>query len=526
MNVRKVLRPAAALLVLLLAACGGAAGPPAGGPGVGSATTSAGVNNAGAPKSGGVLNFGLSSYPPNLNPYSNTGTAARTVKLSIHRGLLGYNAKGELQSELAESWERQGDTVYVVKLRKNAKFHNGDPVTADDVKFSFGLIMDKKNAAYLYDSLQVIQSIDVVDPQTAKITLKAPSASFLAVLADPEGPIISHKSTIEDPMGAGPFVLKQAEKGVKVEVTKFKDYYKPGRPYLDGIKFVVYADENPRVAALQTGDMDLIEYVPWKDMATIEKDPKLKMDSTNGPFMYLIFNVTSGPFAKAEVRRAMGYAINRDNILQGAFFGRGGALYGIPMAPPYDNDKLAHFWSYDPNKAKQLLAEAGYPNGFEATLLSTSQYGMHQDTAQVVQNDLEKIGVKVKLNLPDWPTRIQLGNKGQYEFAIMGSAGRFNDPDWLSDFAGGSDNYARSFGYKNAKLQELMDAGRKELDQAKRKQIYDQVQQLTMEDGAWVPLCTRAQAYAYQKYVQGFANLPGFLTFHSGLMLDSVSLNK
>ncbi len=508
---------AVALGLFLLTACGA---PPAGAP----------AQQGG--KLGGTLAFGLSSYPPSLKAFVGTGTAAQTVKLAIHRGLVGYDARGELAGELAEKWERQGDSTYVFQLRKNAKFHNGDPVTAEDVKFSLETILDPKTAATLLSQLQIIQKIDTPDPQTVQITLKQPSASFIAALAQSEAPVISKKAAqakADDEVGAGPFVIKQAEKGVKIEVAKFPDYYKPGLPKLDGIKFVVYADENPRVAALQTGDMDLIEYVPWKDMATIEKDPKLSLLSTNGPFMYLLFNITGGAFSKAEVRRAIGFAINRDAVSQAAFFGRGGPINGmpIPSSSPSYSEKLANFWSYDQAKAKKMIADAGYPDGFSTTLLSTAQYGMHQDTAQVVQSELEKVGVRVKLNLPDWPTRVQLGNKEQYEFAVMGSGGRFNDPDFLTDFIGsGTPYYARSAGFSDPKIDQLLAEGRATLDPAKRKQIYDQVQAAALEAAPIVPLTWRSQAYALQKSVQGFANLPGFLTFLSGYTLENVSLNK
>jgi peptide/nickel transport system substrate-binding protein len=487
---------------------------------------------AAAAKPGGTLNFGLSSYPPNLDPFVNTGTAAATAHLASYRGLVGYDATGTVRSEVAERWRAEGLKSYVFELRKNAKFQNGDPVTGDDVKFSLERIVAPDSTLYLKAQLgPVLDHVEVVGPKTVRLVLKEPCAVLLYMLATPYAPIVSKRVATANPndlVGCGPFVLKTAEKGSKITLTRFGDYYKPGLPRLDVLNFIAYADDNLRVTALQAGDVDLIEYVPWQSMDSISKNAKLSLQTVDGPFMYLIYNTTTGPFAKAEVRQAIGFAVNRNDILQTAFFGRGSALNGmpIPSSSPLADKKLANFWSYDPEKAKKMLAAAGYPNGFSASLLSTAQYGMHKDTAVVVQENLGKIGVKVELKLPDWATRVSLGNKGQYDFAIGGSAGDFNDPDSLTTFVSGSGFYLRSFGFSDLQLDRLLNEGRATLDQRKRKDIYAQVQTEALKQAPIIGLSWRSQGYAMGRYVEGFRNLPGFLSFFSGYTLDETSLNK
>ena len=155
--------------------------------------------------------------------------------------------------------------------------------------------------------------------------------------------------------------------------------------------------------------------------------------------MYLTFNAKVKPFDDPRVRVAIAHAIRREDIIKAAFFGRGAPIEGLPLTEgtAFYDAKLAHGWPYDPAKAKALLAAAGVGNGFACKLLSTAQYGMHKDTATVVQQNLAAVGIQAELVLPDWSTRVTLGNRGQYELAVMGSASEYNDPDGLAPFLAG-----------------------------------------------------------------------------------------
>ncbi|HEY6431551.1 MAG TPA: ABC transporter substrate-binding protein [Acetobacteraceae bacterium] len=478
-----------------------------------------------AARAPGTLTFGLSSYPPNLHPWINAGTAAGTVVLLHHRGLLSYGPDGSIQPELAEHWERDGDTGWVFHLR-DAVFHSGKPVTAADVKWTLEQVAAPTSIAYLRSEFQGVQSIETPDPHTVRVIMKEPVATLPDLLATFYMPVVATGSGQGEqlPVGCGPFVMKSYERGVRLEMQAFDKYYKPGLPKLKTIHMVAYADENLRVAALQAGDVDLIEYVPWQSMGSIEKDSRLKMQATLGPFMYLTFNARSGPFKDARIRQAVAYAIKREDIVSTAFYGRGAPLGGVPLAKgtEFYEPSLADTWTYDPDKAKHLLADAGLANGFSCTLLSTAQYGMHKMTAEVVQQDLAAVGIQVQLNLPDWPARVALGNRGQYEFSVMGTALDYNDPDALSSLLDGTlpPSYGRSFDLVAPGLHELLAAGRAEYDPAKRKVIYDKVQRLALDQAPVVGLAWRSQAYAMAKDVDGFTNLPGALTFYSGYTLE------
>jgi peptide/nickel transport system substrate-binding protein len=341
-------------------------------------------------------------------------------------------------------------------------------------------------------------------------------------------PIICKTSEPAAPVGAGPFRITAQERGVSVDLVAFDKYYKPGLPKLKAIRMVAYADENLRVAALQSGDIDLIEYVPWQSMQAIEADPKLKLETVNGPFMGLNFNGASGPFKDKLLRQAVAFAIKRDDIVKAAFFGRGAALAGLPIVKgtPFYEDSAANAWPYDLDRAKSLLAKAGVPGGFSTTLLATAQYGMHKATAEVVQQNLADIGVNVTLNLPDWPTRINLGNRGQYEFCVQGTAADNNDPDGLASLLDGDlpPNNARSAGIPTPEIHKLFAEGRAEFDPTKRRAIYDQLFTDAVDVATLVGLAWRAQGYAMSRDVTGFTNLPGEFTFYSGLTLEDTSV--
>ncbi len=474
------------------------------------------------------LRFGLSSYPPSFQPWAQAGTAAGTITLMTHRGLTSYDSKGQLRGELAEHWERDGDAGWLFHLR-DASFHNGSPVTSEDVKWTLEQVADEKSTAYMRGQFRGVERVETPDAKTVRIIMKQPTVTLPIWLASYEMPIVA-KGTLErngTGVGCGPFVLQSQERGASLNLVAFDKFYRPGLPKLKAVNVVVYADETARVAALQSGDVDLIEYVPWQSMAAIEADPKLKLENTDGPFMYVTFNGARPPFNDPRVRLAVAHAVNREEIVKSVFFGRGKPLEGLPIIAdsPFYDDTLAHAWNHDPAKAKQLLAAAGHPDGFSCTLLSTAQYGMHKDTAVLMQQHLAAVGIQVQLALPDWATRVALGNRGQYEMAVMGTTSDGNDPDGMSSLLDSSlgASSSRSYDLHLPKLEQLLVDGRSEFDPAKRRAIYLELQREAAEQVPAVFLAWRSQGYAMMRTVQGFANMPGALTFLSGTTLEDTS---
>lgn len=475
----------------------------------------------------GMLTFALSSFPPTIQPWANSGTAAATVKLMIYRGLTSYGPDGALRGELAESWSRLGSEGWEFKLR-DARFQNGEPVTAADVQWTIEQIAAERSTAYFRAEMQGVARVEAPDVRTVRIFTRQPVATLPIWMASYHMPIISRNSPRGSSIGAGPFILKRQERGVSLELEPFTGYHRPGLPKLRGIRAVAYADENLRVAALRAGDVDLIEYVPWQAMDAIAADNALKLETVDGAFMFLLFNGSRPPFNDARVRKAVAHAIKRDELVRAAFFGRGSPLMQLPIpaTSPFYNREFQDGWRYDADLAKRLLAEAGHPNGFSCSLLSTAQYGMHKDTAEVVQQHLAAIGIRAELNLPDWATRVTAGNRGQYDIAVQGTAADSNDPDGIANFIDGSlaPSYVRSHGLKIDRITELLAAGRAELDEGKRREIYREMERVAIEQVPLVGLTWRSQGYAMRRQVTGFRNLPGALTFYSGLTFETTEV--
>ena len=472
-----------------------------------------------------TVTFGLSSFPPNLKPWDQAGTAAGTIKLMIHRGLLSFTKDGELAGELAESWKRDGDNSWVFTLRA-AKFHDGSAVTSADVKWCMEQIAAPTSTAVYRAEMQAIAAIETPDAGTVVLKTKQPIATLPLWLASYNMAIVKQGSDLADAIGAGPYKISSTERGSSLTLEAFPDYYKPGLPKTKKLKLVVYADENLRVAALDAGDVDIIEYVPWSAMKTISENPALTLDAVDGPFMGLLFNGSKTPFNDKRVRKAVAHAIRREEIVNAAFFGFATPLAHLPISEssPFYNADLANGWAYDPDLSRKLLAEAGFAGGLTCNVLSTAQYRMLKDTAEIVQQQLGEIGIMAELQLPDWSTRVQLASRGQYDIAVHGTAADTNDPDSLTAIVDGSlsPSISRSFKLDIPKITELLAAGRAEFDTEKRKKIYHEMESVALDEVPMVGLCLRKQGYAMKKSVTGFKNLPGQLTFSSGITFEDI----
>ena len=244
--------------------------------------------------------------------------------------------------------------------------------------------------------------------------------------------------------------------------------------------------------------------------------------------MYLTFNGHAPHSPTSACASPSRTRCRREDIVKAAFFGRGATLAGVPIIPgtAFYDDKRAHGWDYDPAKAKALLAEAGVPNGFSCKLLSTAQYGMHKDTAEVVQQHLAEIGIQVELVLPDWATRVNMGNRGQYEFAVMGTAAENNDPDGLTPVAGRRSARPPTCAATGSTYRRSTSSWRRRArlrHRLPRRDLHQDAGRIG-DRGAHGRAVLALPGLRHEQEVQGFANMPGALTFYSGLTLEDTSV--
>lgn len=511
----KILTAAGAMLAVsaLLAACGG-----------GASSSSGDGSGSAAPADQQILKVGLSSEPQPVVVGADQGAVGYSVDTLIGRGLTQYDATGNIVPALAADYQAVDGSTYQFTLRSGLKFNDGSPLTADNVKNTLLYLSKPENAARTVKGMQNIESIDAAGDQVT-VHLKSNDPDFPQYLADPTAFIAPDSSlNTKTPayVGAGPFSVKEIQNGVQMVLVKNPDFYDAANVKLEEVDLIYYPDGQARTNAIISGQVDLIDYVPWTDFATLKATPGLSLDAEAGPMMDVEFNVTEGPFANPLVREAVAYAVNRDNVAKAAFFGNATVNYGIPLDQnsPYNTQESQNLWSYDPDKAKQLLAEAGYPNGFSATLLTTSQYTFHQDTALSVQADLKNIGIDLTLDSPDWATRQQDSTNGKYDIKVNGWSGIVTSPAYLEAALGGP-NVAKSYEYNNPDLMAALAAGRTGDTEADRKAAYANAFELIQKDVPLVPLVQREQGFAMNDKVQGFSNIPGFPSFYSFYTITS-----
>jgi peptide/nickel transport system substrate-binding protein len=505
-----------------LAACGPTTATPQATTAPGAVTNPQSTAAPAAPKKGGTLKYGLSTDPPNMDPHISTGAAASTVKAMMLQGLMTVWRGGKIVPELAESYTMEGNN-YVFKLRQGVKFHNGEEFTSDDVKWNIDRIKDPKVGAYFAGTMADVGTVEMPDKYTARFVMKKPNATLLAVLANMACLMTSKKHgsdpTVDlktQPVGTGPFKWVERQPGVSVKLTRNENYWQPGLPYLDAITYIPYPDDTARVTALRTGAVDLIDYVPFKDIATIQGDNKLftTSDSVSG-YGWMAYVVDKPPFDNVKVRQGLAYALDRQAIMESAFSGRGKPMTGGLIPETFDGyNNLEGRYTFQPDKAKQLLTEAGYKNlgDLKFQMLSTSTYTVIGKPAEAAQGQLKQFGVGAELVMQEWLTFRATVTAGTYPVHVWGSAPDINDPDFLSQQLQTGKVLAPQIHFSDAQLDALFDKARGETNQDTRKALYKQIEERTLDLCPWTYLVRREQAEAGAAYVKGYEHIPAAWT--------------
>ncbi len=475
---------------------------------------------ADTPKPGGTLRYGTVTEVSSLDPHLYVGSAWKVLMEALYNTLVGFDQDAELVPELAESVETPDARTFVFKLRPGITFHDGTPLTAEDVKFSLERIQNPDSGGTLRPNLEGA-TITVVDELTVRIEKSEPDVTLLSVLALPEASIISKQWMESDPNikaeanGTGPFMLAEYEPAVRAMLVRNPDYFVAGQPYLDGVEFRMIKSDDARVNALRTGALDMIDFVPWKDIDALRRVPNLTVDSSGGAFMNLWFNATKKPFDDPQVRKAFAMAIDREGISKAAFFGHGAPLYGPPTTEdsPFYRAELANSFDHDPEQAKALLAEAGYPDGLDFELGVFQGLTIYTTTAQIVQANLKEVGLNANIRLLEWANVIEKKDSGDYDVMVYGVSVKLPDPDAYSYYFGaGSSYWAKPIGYRDENLEAMLAEGRALTDPEARKEVYRRVEERLVEQSPWVFINWREQAQAYSNKVKGYRQLGGALS--------------
>lgn len=361
------------------------------------------------PVRGGHLRVALPDEPPGLDPTSNTAAAIdRVVYGNICEALVMVNDKGEIVPGLAERWEMSADGLrYTFHLRKAVKFHNGEPFDSQVAAWNIKRAMAEGTQNPHPEYFRGITDIQTPDPHTLVLSLEEPDALFLFHMAEGDSvmlPMKGYQEMKSKPVGTGPFKFVEWVRGDRVVMERFEGYWNPKLPYLDKVTMRFIPDASAQVAALKAGDIDVIGYIAAPEsLQEFLNDKRFKVfNGTTTGEVILSTNNKAKPFDDVRVRRAMAHAIDRKKVVEMAMFG-----YGTPIgshwspSTPYYVD-LTGMYPYDPDRAKALLKEAGYPNGFEAVIKLPDRYSYSRRSGEVIADMLAKVGIKLKIEIIEW----------------------------------------------------------------------------------------------------------------------------
>jgi len=480
---------------------------------VGNAPRRASAQDA-TPVTGGTLLVGLSADPAELDPHKTQLTAAWHVLEHVYNGLVTTNESLEPVGALAETWDIADDGItYTFHLRQGVKFHNGRDFVGDDVKYSLERILDPETASPNISELGSVDTIEVVDPATVVITLKAPDSSFLAKLMGTSIAIVP-KETVDangDLMqvmdGTGPFKFVEYVPNSVVKLERNPDYWEEGKPYVDAMEMQIIPDNTARTTALVTETVHFIEYAPVQDLPTFENDDSIVVaGDQNTNIRYMAVNVSREPFDKPEVRQAISMVIDRGPIIDAAVFGAGTAT-NILFPESYWAGFASEIPASDIEAAKQLLADAGLPDGFKTSIHSWSQYAFLSNAAVVIQEQLKQIGIEAELDFQENAIYLENYFAGNFDLSVTGTSAYVDPNDViLANFGTGESN--NGIGYSNPEMDELIAQGMEETDQAARADIYKRIQEIILEDLPWINLFIANQYEAMKSYVKGYVHIP------------------
>jgi len=434
------------------------------------------------PVYGGSLTIAQGVEPPGLDPTTATSAAIpRVVYSNVLEGLVKIDRDGKIIPALASEVKTSKDgKEYTFILKKDVKFHDGNVFNAEDVKFTFERLMDPKTATAHPEYYKEIESVQVPESHAVKIKLKNVNSMFLFNLARPDS-IIVNKQAVDRlktaPVGTGPFKFVEWVRGDRITLANFEGYYRKGIPYLDKVTFKFIGDPSAQIASLKAGDIDVIAYdVTPENALLLEKDPKFKvLNGYTTTEVILSTNNARKPFTDVRVRRAMAHAIDRNALIQGAMSGYGTPI-GSHMDPgnPYYVD-LTSTYPYNPERAKQLLAEAGYPNGFEAVLKLPDRFAYARRSGEIIADMLSQVGIRLKIELTEWGQWIdRVFKNGDFDLTVIGHSEPFD----INIYA----NPKYYFHYDSPKFRETLEKAEMEPDPKARRELYVACQRIIMED--------------------------------------------
>lgn len=475
------------------------------------------------PARGGHLIVGNEANPNNFDPTRMFGLPPRRIGRTIYNALVSIDEQGNVQPELAESWEQPDDHTYVLRLRQGVTFHDGTPFDAEAVKFHFDRHLNPDVQSLRAGELASVESTTIVDAHTVQIALAQPFAPFLATLFDWSGFVVSPTAVAasgEDyglnPVGTGPFKFAEHVQDQHTIVERNPDYWEDGLPLLDRITFRPIPIDSTRLTELRSGGVHLIENVPLQDVSRLDGAAEVALSVKDGfRFDYLYFVAANEPYGTNKVfRQAINWAIDREALLLGALFGVGASSFQPFFSGTPYHDPAFQPYHRDLDRAKRLLDESGVsaPIGWQ---VGVTEDPVQLRVAQIVQTQLAEIGIEMGIEQIDVATQQERSLAGTQTFSTSGWWGWRPDPDqYLTTLMStdGPNNYAR---YSDPRVDELLAEGRATSDLDDRIAIYRSLRDIVSDASVYIYYWEGPNIKGLSPSLRGFVHMPdGIVRYH------------
>jgi peptide/nickel transport system substrate-binding protein len=445
--------------------------------------------------------------PPGLDMTTSPASAiAAVVFANVQEGLIKIDRTGKMVPSLAERWYTTDNKNYTFFLRKGVRFSTGRELKAADVKFALDRAVNPETKHPYRTQYDVIQDVIVKDDHTVTVTLKRVDATFLYTLAR-QGSVIYPRESVDSlksqPVGTGPFTVAEWVRGDRIVLVKNKDYWVKGLPKLDRVVYRFIPDPNSTLAALKAGDIDVSAFgIGPESVGELQKDARYQVivgDTTND--VTLSMNNSKKPYSDKKVRLAITHAINKEEVLKGAMFGHGKILgSNVDPTNPFFVD-VSKRVGHDPAKAKKLLAEAGYPNGFDAVFKVAPQYYYTVRSAEVVTSQFAKVGIRATIQQIEWGQWLSQVfclapcQNPDYDMSIIGHAEAWD----IGNFA----NPKYYFRWDSADFRKLFQESQVTVDDKKRRDLYVKMQEMLADEAPAVWLYMHPRLVVTKKGVAG-----------------------
>ena len=468
----------------------------------------------------------ISGQPETLDPYNTNTTLTTAVTKSFYEGLFGFDKDLKVRNVLAQNYEMSPDgLVYTFTLREGVKFHDGTAFDAAAVKANLDRVLDPENHLARFNQFNRIKMVEVLSPASLRITLKEPFGPFINSLAHASAAIISPtalkkygKDIAFHPVGTGPFTFVDWKQTDYVKGAKFAAYWQAGLPKVDTVTWKPVPENGTRAAMLQTGEADFAFPLPYEQAKMLETNKKLRVEAHASIIeRYLSMNVLQKPFDDLRVRQAINYAINKDALAKVAFSGYAFPAQGIvPQGVLYAH--AMNPWPYDPAKARQLLKDAGYPNGFEASLWSAYTTTTAQKAIQFIQQQLGQVGIKVQTQAlepgqrTEWVQTAPDPKTARVRLYYAGWSSSTGEADWglrpLLATEAWPPKLNNTAYYSNPEFDSLLAKALVSTSDAEKTDLYAKAQEIVMKDAPWAPLVTEQNLYATSARLSGVYVMP------------------